>query len=450
MVLSLFSSIWKNKRQHRPFWFFGLVCVGCLGVLLLRQLQAAPRPSAPTRLDPKASCVDANCHTAQHQFKFIHRKKDRELCRDCHQPIRPDRHRFQPTSKSQDACVRCHKTFASEHPKRKAWTFVHGPVAVGDCLACHNPHGSNHRFLLSQPEGQSCLTCHRDISHPKPPHPGLHKPVSQGKCLTCHAAHGSSAQHMLRPKTVENCLECHKEVKEKLSKTRAHHGAMIQGKQCLNCHTGHAVEQKYMLVRRGAKLCLGCHNQSVVTHGKKKLTNMVQHLKQHKIHHDPVKKGKCTACHQAHGSLHPKLLAKHLPASLYATFSSSQYALCFSCHQPDLATAKQTYIDTGFRNGALNLHAIHIQQKKGRSCRFCHDMHASSLPHLIRKTVRFGQWDLPIGFQKQTDGGLCQTACHEPKQYNRKRPVLQGYESYRKLLVAPGLPQHPKPRFRTQ
>lgn len=446
MLFSLFTGLWKKPRLNRRLGLATLIGVGLLGGFLLRQLQAAPRP--PVRIDPKVGCTNATCHTEQTQFRYLHRKADRELCRDCHAPVQPNLHQFKPASKTQDGCVRCHKTYDTRHPARKSWAFVHGPVAVGDCLVCHKPHGSQHRYLLSQPEGQSCSTCHRDISHPKPPHPGLHEPVSKGKCLTCHVSHGSSTKYLLRPNPVDNCLQCHKTVKEKLAKTRAHHGAMTSGQQCLNCHTGHAVLNKYMLTRPDAALCLGCHNQSVVTHGKKQLINIAQHLALHKNHHKPVKEGKCTACHQAHGSLHPKLLAKHLPPSLYAAFSTSQYALCFSCHDADLAATKQTYRDTQFRNGALNLHAIHVQQKKGRSCRFCHDMHASSLPHLLRKTVRFGQWDLTIGFQKQSDGGLCQTACHEPKQYNRKTPVLQGYDSYRKLLVAPSLPKHPKPRLR--
>jgi predicted CXXCH cytochrome family protein len=31
----------------------------------------------------------------------------------------------------------------------KAMEFQHGPVAQGNCTACHNPHGSDNPLILS-------------------------------------------------------------------------------------------------------------------------------------------------------------------------------------------------------------------------------------------------------------------------------------------------------------
>ena len=444
MNFSLYMTYRRGRAVSKRIGFYGFVCTGFVGLLLLGKLQAAPR--APLGLKSGQSCANAQCHNAQTSFRHLHTKGKKELCIHCHKPVKPTRHRFRPADKTQRVCIGCHKKYSQTHPVRKSWRFEHGPVAAGDCLSCHQPHGSNHRNLLRKKAGQSCSICHSDLSHPKPPHPGLHKPVKQGKCLTCHVSHGSKTRHLLRANPIESCLKCHKKVREKLAKTRAHHGAMERGQRCLNCHTGHAALHKYMLRRPDSKLCLGCHNKAVVTFGKKRLINIAHYLKTHKVHHKPITKGKCTACHKAHGSLHRKLLAENLPRTLYSKFSKTQYALCFSCHKPELVTTKQTYRATKFRNGALNLHYLHTMQKKGHSCRFCHNVHASHKPHLIRETVRFGRWDLPVGFKKMPHGGTCQTACHHTRKYNRSKPALKGYSSYKKLLVAPKIARPPPHR----
>ncbi|MBT9536511.1 MAG: cytochrome C, partial [Nitrospirae bacterium] len=71
-----------------------------------------------------------------------------------------------------------------------------------------------------------------------------------------------------------------------------------------------------------------------------------------------------------------------------------------------------------------NLHFVHVNKTiKGRTCRACHDVHATNNPKHIRDAVPFGAWGLPVGFQKASNGGSCQPGCHQKFEYNRIKPV---------------------------
>ncbi len=51
-------------------------------------------------------------------------------------------------------CFNCHEDTRQLQP------YVHGPVAVGECLLCHDPHRSSHKKLLKKPIPVLCLECH--------------------------------------------------------------------------------------------------------------------------------------------------------------------------------------------------------------------------------------------------------------------------------------------------
>ena len=105
---------------------------------------------------------------------------------------------------------------------------------------------------------------------------------------------------------------------------------------------------------------------------------------------------------------------------MYTSFDKSKYELCFRCHESTLVTEERTRTLTGFRDGERNLHFVHVDKvPRGRTCGLCHQMHASKLPKQIAVTVRFGDWDLPIGFNKTENGGSCSPGCHSPKNYER-------------------------------
>ena len=88
---------------------------------------------------------------------------------------------------------------------------------------------------------------------------------------------------------------------------------------------------------------------------------------------------------------------------------------------------------TGFsqqtEDGLLNLHYLHVnKQDKGRTCRACHEVHASKRPAHIRESVPFGKnnWPLEINFTQHKDGGSCAPGCHKAQEYHRPASVPRG------------------------
>ncbi len=88
-------------------------------------------------------------------------------------------------------CEICHIDFV----KGKG-DFIHGPVAVKDCLACHLPHESKHKALLRESVSGICGTCH----HEKRLAVEMHNAVMDHamECVDCHDAHGGGRQYFLK------------------------------------------------------------------------------------------------------------------------------------------------------------------------------------------------------------------------------------------------------------
>ena len=82
-------------------------------------------------------------------------------------------------------------------------------------------------------------------------------------------------------------------------------------------------------------------------------------------------------------------------------------------------TTEKTDTITSFRNGEINLHRLHVNQKKGRTCRACHDVHASDQSDHIREEFLFGVAKIPIEYVKTATGGRCIPGCHRERGYDR-------------------------------
>jgi len=99
-----------------------------------------------------------------------------------------------------ELCYECHADFTASA------SYVHGPVAVGRCLLCHNPHKSRIEHLLTEPEPQLCYLCHNiDTVRFIPAH--LLK--QQFACTDCHNTHTSSIKYLLSEASslVDNAVE---------------------------------------------------------------------------------------------------------------------------------------------------------------------------------------------------------------------------------------------------
>lgn len=115
-----------------------------------------------------------------------------------------------------------------------------------------------------------------------------------------------------------------------------------------------------------------------------------------------------------------------LPAEYFMPYRTEKYSACFECHSAELSLTESTREVTEFRNGDHNLHFLHVNKEKGRSCKSCHTTETEARQEkLMRDWVPFGKTHkLPVKFTKTATGGGCVVGCHKPKDYDRVNPVV--------------------------
>jgi predicted CXXCH cytochrome family protein len=357
------------------------------------------------------------CHEPKNTKKVVHNPVQGGMCTFCHNPHQSENDSLLRQDTQPKLCFQCHEA------NKDSEKFVHGPVSMGLCTSCHNPHQSENARLLQKGDPDLCYLCHSGkqeaISNEKVVHPA----VMMG-CTGCHDPHTSPNEYQLTTAPPDLCFMCHGNIQEILAKAKLVHGAVEQDAKCMNCHEPHATAQEKLLKREGTALCLWCHNKSIKDHKGKKLENMKALLEKNPNHHGPILFGQCYSCHNPHGSENFRLLVRAFPETFYASFQEESYALCFGCHDSSLAKVPRTTSDTGFRNGEKNLHFVHVNKSpKGRTCRICHEIHASTKPKHLRESIAFGQWELPLNYQAFPNGGKCLPGCHAPFGYDRETAV---------------------------
>ena len=334
-----------------------------LGLVLAAMATSAALPShvagaPPIQIDVSDGCMAANCHGDLLERPKVHTAVESEMCEACH--VSPDdSHTFEPVADPPDLCFECHDPFEGKR-------YVHEIVAMGECTACHDPHGSEVPQLLVEASVEAtCLECHDD---PREGYPYAHGPARDGDCLACHQPHHAKYDKLLDHADGALCLTCHAE------KQRRTDGTMTR-------NIGRIIEK-------------------------------AEHV------HPPVELEQCLVCHGPHGGVSPPSLQWALPPDRYAPFSSEAYVLCFQCHDEVLATAKES-TSTRFRDGERNLHYLHVNKNpKGRSCRICHDPHGTRAPFLLRQSVPFGEWRFPMRYEQTPTGGSCWPGCHQELSYD--------------------------------
>lgn len=342
-------------------------------------------------------------------------------------------------------CTGCHLGAWSEKK------VIHPPVKNGLCAACHvSTSDTEHSFGLVSESAKMCRQCHG----PRDTEKVLHNPVSEGLCLACHDPHASDHPARLRKSIFDTCTSCHpsKRIQDATAQTR--HGALDPAqnpKVCVACHDPHQSNYpKRLKDWPPMNVCFTCHDK-VQQSPQGPLLNMKQWVEAHPdnaLRHGPVREGMCIACHEPHGTDNWRILKGSFPSTFYAPFRPDEtYGLCFGCHDrrlldaPRLAEAASSNDDpqkdlawgerpegqrllrsgiTGFRNGDENLHVKHVGKiDKGRTCRACHDFHASPNPKHIRTSTKFGNWEFKLNYQKTKTGGSCWPGCHVERRYDR-------------------------------
>jgi predicted CXXCH cytochrome family protein len=386
------------------------------GTALSAQEPKPPAKPVPTVKphDPVAgkACVDCHKRVASSNVKCLLAKED--LCDFCHQ-IPAEGGPARLVEASEPLCLKCHKK------DQFKGSFAHGPFAVGACITCHDPHGGEVPGMLRITGSQMCLECHKDMNQRLANAQFRHKPAVT-ECLDCHSPHVSEQQHLLTSAVPGLCSGCHEKTISDLESAAVKHSPVTEDRACMNCHDPHAAQESGLLLEDGLDICLKCHDKAVKDKDQKhEFANMQKLLEANPYTHGPIQNRNCSACHNPHGSPYYRLLTNQYTQSFYAPFFISNYDLCFRCHDSALATEEHTTSATEFRDGNRNLHFIHVNKTShGRTCRSCHEAHASTNPKLVAATVPFGNWKLPVKFEETQSGGSCTPGCHPPKSYSRQ------------------------------
>jgi len=364
------------------------------------------------KLASKETTLCADCHTLS-QRTVVHAPVQQGRCTGCHDPHGSGYRVMLVSDPTRGLCLGCHKQGGFDQKKH-----MHGPVASGGCILCHEPHSSWQPKLLTEQPEKLCVGCHVEVIASGDRARHVHAPAKD-QCTGCHDPHASDYRRQLREGEPRLCLSCHKDLGRVLAGSTIVHGAATQSDGCTSCHAAHFSQLPKLQKASQPQVCLSCHDKALKTAAGQALTDMASLLKENPQHHGPIREGDCTACHQPHAGERFRLLTADYPPQFHAPFKLEQYALCFKCHIPELVLKKEGTGLTGFRKGDLNLHWLHVNQEKGRTCRACHEVHASKRAFHMRDAVPFGTkgWMLEINHKQTPTGGTCSPGCHKEQSY---------------------------------
>jgi DmsE family decaheme c-type cytochrome len=213
-----------------------------------------------------------------------------------------------PEYAGSEACSACHEDKkptalvfhkALETEKRLGWQGK-------SCEACHGP-GKTHAESAEIKEilsfktatatrvNQACLTCHARVQREGGKAFDQHARNAMS-CVSCHVVHAPQAVPLLTAKAVDLCTTCHASVKAELARPYRH--KIMEGMvSCVDCHSPHGTSRKATTASLAGNepACLKCHSDK-----RGPFT----------FEHAPVKLEGCTACHEPHGSVNPRMLIR--------------------------------------------------------------------------------------------------------------------------------------------
>lgn len=266
-------------------------------------------------------------------------------------------------AEAQTLCEMCHLD-------QKEGDNAHFPIAQGECLQCHDPHGGGRRYgllgevlenceLCHDPSdegaikshggfqfaGSDCLRCHSAHSRDVEGHrlkANLHFPFAQGQCEICHQPADQSPKAALIADERELCYACHDKGDVVPKKATVVHLPVEQG-TCSLCHEPHASDTEHKLRYETRAVCGTCH-----PHEELRSLNSPHG-------HKPAMEGDCSVCHNPHATKDRKLLLastdescslggchKESPRAMHKTgenltvprTSKVVSVYCSSCHNP--------------------------------------------------------------------------------------------------------------------
>ncbi|MBN1956894.1 MAG: cytochrome C [Desulfuromonadales bacterium] len=380
-------------------------------------------------------------------------------CTSCHDPHKDIHGKFLVMSNQNSAlCLACHD--------KTGWqTSSHATAiatAENGCQNCHQPHGApgaKHLLQSALEEGNCLTTCHNGsgdginiqtpisqfYNHPMNYATGVHDPTENPltmskhvECADCHNPHQVSDQGAP--------LDSPPDVNGRLTGVK---GISISGavldqagyeyEVCFKCHADNAFVSSFVVPRKiqetNERLRYDPENPSfhpVAALGK---NPDVPSLRPGYTETSMIY---CSDCHGSdvsvkaggigadgpHGSIYPHILIARYEQDTYPlSYSVSNYALCFRCHDPDLLFAMDGS-GTNFGTGNKSSHRTHVLSY-GAPCSACHDPHGvpltggattSANAHLINFDSRFVN---PSTAVYDSVNRSCSVSCHNrnPKFY---------------------------------
>ena len=238
-------------------------------------------------------------------------------------------------------CTHCHDE--SDNPKLLAIGKTrHGTLADSRTPSCVSCHGDSDKHIANSAGGQ------------RRPHPDRFfaknsiTPVEErnGACLTCHNKDSKRSHWM----------------------GSAHQTRDVA---CTSCHQIHAEHDAVRDKRTQPAVCFTCHKE--------------QRAQINKPSHHPIPEGKmgCSDCHNAHGSVGPKLVRR-----------DSVNDSCYTCHME--------------KRGPF----VHTHEPVAEDCSNCHNPHGTTAENLLKARPPFlcHQCHTPHGPQVAQLAGQGQSA----------------------------------------
>jgi predicted CXXCH cytochrome family protein len=294
---------------------------------------------------PSPSCVTATCHAKIGKEKFVHGPVAVNDCLACHKET--GKHKFAPIKNVAALCYAC-------HDKMDAKKTVHKPVKDGNCTKCHNPHQSPNKFMLSGNGAQLCFQCHtKNLVSGK----FLHGPVAAGECTSCHGAHQADFPLLLQARVNDVCFSCHTDKKDDLAKKKVVHKPVKEN--CIGCHTAHSSNFNTQLKNESTTaLCYDCHKEMKATVAKARVPHKALNMK----------KG-CLECHDTHAANFPRLLGDEPMND------------CLRCHNKEyksgaatIANIQKVVVEGKLKHGPI----------REKDCSSCHNTHGSENFRILR------------------------------------------------------------------
>lgn len=231
-----------------------------------------------------------------------------------------------PTPKAEDyvggdTCLGCHDIEAAfkKNPHYKRWNETARPWSERGCESCHGP-GNAHvegggdvtkiftfKKASAQKINDTCLNCHLQQEERANFLRNEHG-LNSVACTECHSIHAPQvSESLLTARSPALCYQCHAEVRVEFNKP-FHHRVNEGLMSCTDCHNQHGgfnLRQTRFTTGNDV-VCFTCHAD--------KQGPFV-------FEHPAVKMEGCSACHQVHGSVNPRMLKR-----------SEVRFLCLDCH----------------------------------------------------------------------------------------------------------------------